>query len=221
MSSAQYLDQEQKRLQKQYDLLTEKLNELELDLEIKTDTSVKFQLKQEIGQAKQKRDQIKEQIEKFEKLENSEKIHNALLRLDYKPQVSLFRDFIEEQKQRVGAFLVHGESEEYGQIWLLKRLLRLVPDSKTTPLIKLNIRKKSRKNNISALWRQLGNEVGTKWNSFSEIITDEEIELVIQGVTKRLKTDHFILILHEVECTSEDDLNELISHIPHFNLKYK
>jgi inactive STAND len=210
MFSVQHLQQKKKELQPQYDILSKKIKRLREDLAIQAGTAVQFQLENEIERAEQERDQIKQQIEKFEKLENSEKIHNALLRLDYQQQVSLFRDFIEEQEQPIGAFLVHGESEQHGQIWLLKRLLRLVPDSEATPRIKLNIRKKSRKNNISALWRQLGDEVETKWNSFSEIITDEEIELVIQAVIKRLKTDHLILILHEVECTSEDDLNELI-----------
>jgi hypothetical protein len=58
--------QEIERLKPQYDLLTEKLSCLESDLEIKTDTSVKFQLKNEIKQVKAKREQLAEDIENLE-----------------------------------------------------------------------------------------------------------------------------------------------------------
>ncbi len=154
-------------------------------------------------------ERIEQQIERIKQQETIEKLHNALLRLDYEQQALLFKEFIEE-KQGIGAFLVHGESEKFGQLWLLKRLLQQVTDIDTTPLIQFYLRRKSLRNDRSALWRQLGDEVGARLNFSSKEITDEEIRRVIERVIELLRTDHVILVLHDVEYYDQDYLNELI-----------
>ena len=51
--------------------------------------------------------------------QSHDKVHQALLRLNYTHQVRLFRAFFEHHP--IGAYLIHGE-EESGQKWLLNRL---------------------------------------------------------------------------------------------------
>ena len=62
----------------------------------------------------------------------SETLYNALLRLNFTNQVSLFRYFVETHT--VGSCLIHGEPE-YGQRWLLNRLVQLVPNGRSAKVI--------------------------------------------------------------------------------------
>jgi hypothetical protein len=84
-------------------------------------------------------------------------LYNALLRLDFRDQVSLFRHFVETH--RVGSCLIHGEPE-YGQRWLLNRLVQLVPNGRSAKVIQFGLNRRSRASYIESLWRELGGRVG-------------------------------------------------------------
>ncbi|AFZ27597.1 hypothetical protein Cylst_5591 [Cylindrospermum stagnale PCC 7417] len=208
MFSVRHFQQKLKESQQEYKVLSEKISHLKEKYHREAGAAVQFQLKKEIEEAESERELIVKQIDKYENADKIERLNNALLRLDYEKQTLLFKEFI-EQEQRIGVFLVHGESEEHGQIWLLNRLLGRVPEMETITL-EFHLSRKSRRHDISALWRELGDKVGARLNSRASIITEEEIERVLQGVIQKLRTEHVILVLHQVDHVTEAYLNELL-----------
>jgi DNA-binding Xre family transcriptional regulator len=88
---------------------------------------------------------------------DNDTLYNTLLRLNFTKQVSLFRHFVETH--RVGSCLIHGEPE-YGQRWLLNRLVQLVPNGGSAKVIQFGLSRKSRASYIESLWRELGGRVG-------------------------------------------------------------
>jgi predicted nuclease with TOPRIM domain len=105
MSSVQHLQHKREELQQQYELLSEKIKRLRNNSAIEAGTSVAFQLDKEIEHFEAQRDRLRKEIHSLE----SERVHNALLQLNYFQQAQLFREFIEQN--RIGAFLVHGSPQ--------------------------------------------------------------------------------------------------------------
>lgn len=198
MSSVQHLQHRREELQQQYDVLSEKIKRLRSDSVIQAGTLVAFQLNKEIEREETERHRLAKQIDNLE----SERVHNALLQLNYFQQAQLFRKFI-AAKQPIGSFLVHGSSREHGQIWLLKRLLRAIPETNvTTPLIEFSLDSRIFKNDVGALWKKLANEIGVAKNSSHEEIAKQ--------VVNQLKNQHLILVIHEVDYMGEAYLDELV-----------
>lgn len=129
----------------------------------------------------------------------SETIYNALLRLDYFPQVVRFKNFVETHP--VGSCLVHGD-EDHGQRWLVNRLVQLVPNSIAAKVIRFGLGRKSRANYINALWRELGGRVGLRGQPTPEKITE--------AVCKCWETQSVILIFHDVDQMPKEYMHEFI-----------
>ncbi|BAY26835.1 hypothetical protein NIES2100_66510 [Calothrix sp. NIES-2100] len=199
MSSVRHLQQKLKELQLQYDLLSQKIESLRKDAAIQAGTSIAFQLKKEIEQNEAERDRLLTQIEKIEKSFESERIHGELFRLNYTAQVRFFREVIAQK--RIGAFLVHGEPE-HGQIWLLKRLLQGIPDSTANPMIQFHLSRRVLRTDIQALWRELGRHMGVK-----DYSSEQEIA---RNVVAQLKTQHIILVFHDLDCIDDTYVHELM-----------
>lgn len=200
MLSVQHLERKRDELQKQYELLSEKIARLRRDSAFQAGTAVSFQLDKEIQGAEAERDRIWQQIEDLETSMVSERLYGALLRLNYTAQVRLFREFIEEQ--RIGAFLIHGSSE-CGQLWLLKRLMQGIPYRTVASPIEFHLRRRALRTDINALWRELGRHVGLPRPG----ATPDEIA---KRVSARLQNQHVILVFHDIDCISEAYLDELI-----------
>ncbi|WP_414570149.1 hypothetical protein [Nostoc sp. CCY 9925] len=199
MSLVRHLHQRREELQQQYDLLSEKIKCLRINSAIEAGTLVAFQLNKEIEQFEQERDRLLKQVLMIERSCDSERIHSELFRLNYIAQVQLFREFITEK--RIGAFLVHG-SREHGQIWLLKRLLQKIPESTVTPPIPFYLSRRALRTDIAALWRELGRQIGVQ-----DFSSHEEIA---RNVVAQLKTQHIILVFHDLDCIDETYLHEII-----------
>jgi hypothetical protein len=199
MFSVRHLQQRREELQQQYNLLSEKIGFLRKKHAIEAGTLVAFQLDKEIERVEVERDRLLKQILTIERSCESERIHSELFRLNYIAQVQLFREFITEK--RIGAFLVHG-SREHGQIWLLKRLLQKIPESTVTPPISFYLSRRVLRTDIAALWRELGRQMGVQ-----DYSSQQEIA---QNVVAQLKTQHIILIFHDLDCIDEIYLQELI-----------
>lgn len=199
MFSLRHLQQKREELQQQYDLLSEKIKRLRIDSAIQAGTLVAFQLDKEIERVEAERDRLLKQIVTIEKSCESERIHSELFRLNYIAQVRFFREVIDEK--RIGAFLIHG-SPEYGQIWLLKRLLQAIPESAVTPLIQFYLSRRALRTDVTALWRELGRQMGVQ-----DYSSHEEIA---RNVVSQLKTQHIILVFHDLDCIDEIYLDELI-----------
>lgn len=193
-------------LEKEYDLLTEEIQFLRQSQ--RTDDlspRERFRLKKQIKEAEKERETIQDQLQ-FKELENtsiagSEELYHTLLRLGYRQQVRLFRRLIEAES--AAAFLIHGYPD-YGQRWLLNRLVvQYVPYLLTGKVIKVNVGRKVRRNDVSALWREVASRLGLKGKQYP-------LSELAQQVCQSLQTQNILLVFHEVETMLEDTLCELI-----------
>jgi len=198
MFSDRHLQQKVKELRSQYDLLSQKILRLCEDSAIQAGTSNTFQIEQELKRAEAERARIDRELLNLEQRRMSDRIHRELSRLNYRSQAQLFNQFLEEQ--RIGAFLVHGQSE-HGQVFLVKRLLNGIPNSIITSPIQIYLKRRANRTDIQALWRELGREMGVKDLSNCQEITRQ--------VVVQLQTQHVILVFHDLDCIDQEYLAEL------------
>jgi hypothetical protein len=83
-------------------------------------------------------------------------LFDRLLQLDFRPQVKLFREVIEEH--RVAAFLIHGPPE-HGQRMLAYRLTRLKPEWETGQHIIIDAGSNGTGKSSRALWGQVAKKL--------------------------------------------------------------
>lgn len=192
-------------LQAQYALLSEEIQFLQNSDRI-DDLSPRerFRLKKQIESVEEERAQLKQQLQTLE--ENSAEstssdLYPTLLRLGYRKQIRLFRRTIESES--VMAFLIHGYPE-YGQSWLLNRIVvQYVPYFLTGKIIRVHVSRKVRRNDVSALWREVARRVGLRGKQYSPAE-------IAQQVSQCLATQNVLLVFHEVEELPEATLSELI-----------
>ncbi|MEH2424055.1 MAG: hypothetical protein V7K48_25055 [Nostoc sp.] len=206
MTDDRNLQRSYSELQKDYNLLTEEIQFLR-NSERTDDLSPRerFRLKKQIEEAEAEREQIGQQLQKLEKTlpSNGEELYRTLLRLGYRSQVRLFRRLIEVES--VAAFLIHG-LPDYGQRWLLNRLvIQYVPYLLTGKIVPVNVSRKVRRNDVSALWRDVAGRVGLRGKQY----TPSEIA---EQVCQCLQTQNLLLVFHEVETMPETTFSELIDN---------
>ena len=124
------------------------------------------------------------------------RLYGALLRLDFGKQETLFRRFAE--KFSLGSYLIHGPYE-YGQRWLLNRLIKLYPLTARVVTIKVN--RKTKKADIPGHWRDLAEEFGESKNS--------DRNQIIEAVCRCCKTQSVIIVIDDVDEMTESYLNEM------------
>lgn len=187
-------------LQKLCDLLDEKILFLRRKKITEANALVIFQLEKEIEEAETQRNQLAQQIDNLDTVGFSHELYRALLKLGYQEQVFSFKKFIINQS--VGTFLIHGLAD-YGQRWLLNRLMKQHLDSGiTSKVLSVELHRVGRRNDINTLWRELGLRVGLRrQNSFLEIA---------KRVYQLWQTQNVILIFHDIDCMPRDYLYELI-----------
>jgi hypothetical protein len=83
-------------------------------------------------------------------------LFDRLLQLDFRPQVKLFREVVEEH--RVAAFLIHGPPE-HGQRMLAYRLTRLKPEWETGQHIVIDAGSNGAGKSSRALWGQVAKKL--------------------------------------------------------------
>ncbi|MEL6491113.1 MAG: hypothetical protein AAFQ95_14235 [Cyanobacteria bacterium J06621_3] len=136
-----------------------------------------------------------------ESLTESDDIYQTLLRLGYQKQSRLFRRVIEADS--IAALLICG-APNYGQRWLLNRLvLQYVPHLITGKVIKVNVGRRVRRNDLSALWREVAGRVGLRGKPY----TPSDI---IKEVSHCLETQDVILIFNEIDAITEAALSEIV-----------
>ena len=193
-------------LQKEYDDLTEEILFLR-QRERVDDLSPKalFRLKKQIKEAELEREQVGQQLKLKEQdspaASGGREFYRILLKLGYRKQIRLFRRLIEVES--VAAFLIHGYPD-YGQRWLLNRLVsQYVPYLLAGKIIPVNVSRKVRRNDVSALWREVAGRVGLRGKQY---LPSEIAEQVCQC----LLTQNVLLVFHEVETMPEITLGEMI-----------
>ena len=133
------------------------------------------------------------------KPQGTEQLYNALLRLDFREQVSIFRHFVESHK--VVSCLIHGKPE-YGQRWLLNRLVQLVPNGRSAKIIQLGLNRRSRASYIESLWRELGGRVGLPGL--------QPPHKIAEAVCKWWQTQTVILVFHDVDRMPQEFMSQFL-----------
>ncbi|MFB2837803.1 hypothetical protein [Floridanema evergladense] len=153
-----------------------------------------------IEETKSECTKIREENQELSETWNSSFLYPALLKLGYGKQAILFKTLI--KKLSVGSFLIYGEPE-YGQRWLLNRLIKQqISQSTTNKVIRIVLNRITQKNDVSALWRELAGRVDLRRKS-----SPEEI---IERIYKWWQTQNVILIIDYVHCLPEMYINKLI-----------
>ncbi len=130
---------------------------------------------------------------------DSETLYNALLRLNFSDQANLFRHFVENHK--VVSCLIHGEPE-YGQSWLLNRLLQLVPNGRSAKVIQFGLSRRSRASYIESLWRELGGRLG--------LAGLHSPQKIAEAVCKSWQTQTVILVFQNVDQMPQEYMNQFL-----------
>ncbi|OUL25577.1 hypothetical protein [Nostoc sp. 106C] len=200
MSLDQHLQHKHDALQQQYALEADKLKELRYGYGIEASAIVRFQLEKQIEQTEAELDKLAQQLDQLERSSSTQRVYRALLKLGYRQQTRAFRRFVEAHS--LGAFLIHG-SPEYGQRWLLNRLVvQYVPSLITGKVIRIELSRIGRRSDIAALWRELGGRTGLGRQS-------SKLEIA-ERVYQWWRTQDVLLIIHDVDCLPEDFVHEII-----------
>ncbi|MEI2577455.1 hypothetical protein [Scytonema sp. PRP1] len=187
-------------LEKLLNLLEEKILFLRQAKVTATDAAGIFSLNKQIEEAEAERSEIAQLIENVEAIACSEELYRALLKLGYREQVRSFLKFLKAES--IGAFLIHG-SLDYGQRWLLNRLVRQhVRFGTMGKMVRIQLDRIGRRRDISALWRELGGCVGLGRQHSPPDIAER--------VFHWWKTQNVILVFHGVDCMPEGYLQELL-----------
>lgn len=188
-------------LQEQYSLLSEKLLQLRRSAAIAADTSVKFQLQKQIQQTETELTDLERRMTDLDRVSGDGRLYQALLRLGYRKQVQLFRKFV--QSYPISTFLIHGKRDDYGQRWLLNRLvIQHLRDSISGKVIKIHLSRVARRSDVAALWRELSGRAG--------LGRQGEIAAIVERVYQWWQTQHVLLILYEVDFLPESFLAEVL-----------
>jgi hypothetical protein len=130
-----------------------------------------------------------------------ERLRSALIRLDFEDQLRSYRKITEGK--RLGAFLVlpeppnQADHTEIAAGLLVKRLLQALPDHITTTPLKMSFRRRLRKSDTDALWRELARLVGLSGSA--------ERQDVVARVVERLETQHVVILLTDLDRVDLDD----------------
>ena len=130
-----------------------------------------------------------------------QQLREALLKLGYRPQARLFRQSIE--KKPIGAYLIHGPTENYGQQWLVNRLLQqYVPTSMTGKKFRISLNRVGRRGDVRGLWAELALELKCDRNTPPKEIAKRAL--------RWWQSQDLIIAIYDVDCLSEELLNLLI-----------
>lgn len=185
-------------LEQEQALYTKKLNHLRLQRIPETDASVQFKLNIEIEALEQRLREIAEQLRQASTASTIDQVYQALLDLDYKEQIKRFRRIL--ARQTIFACLIYGEAY-HGQRWLLNQLIDMIPGSIAAKKVFVNLGRRGRSTSISALWRELGQQVGLSGL--------QSAELIAQKVQQWLQTQSVVLVLDQVDMLSVEQIAAL------------
>jgi len=202
MFREQYLQEQLAELQEDYKVCNKQVKALKKSLRIDDLTPKQnIKLQRQIEDAKAQRKKLAQQIDKLNKSVGSEQLYKVLQKLGYKDQVGLFIKLVKTQP--VSAFLIHGASE-YGQEWLLNRLVeQYVPHIINGKLVKIDLGRKGRSTDVSALWR----EIRDRFNLHGKDISKLDIA---KQICQCWQTQNVLFVFHNVNIMPKAYVQKLI-----------
>src|SRR5260370_23769355 len=111
MFTVQHLQQQRTELQGEYDSLSNTIGKLHDKHAVETDPAELSKLEHQIQEYEERREKIVPKIEdldtKINTLDQTANLYGALLKLNFRNQVALFRKLL--SKSPVGAYLIYGK----------------------------------------------------------------------------------------------------------------
>ncbi|MBI4671509.1 MAG: hypothetical protein HY741_07565 [Chloroflexi bacterium] len=200
MLSAQALIEQAAILKKKRALLVEKIKQLALD-EVKIAAGgQKFQIQQELADANQELGKLDQQLTDID----ANRMYHALLEMDYFDQSISFDAYF--AAQRIAAFLIHGP-KDYGQDWLLRRLIALMPRDHEWEKIEIDLGSAVIAKEVSALWDDLASRV----YSTPPFPTPAPAQIA-QEAAKWLETKTVLLILRQIDAWEPTEAQALVTN---------
>lgn len=199
MPSVQALADQAAIFKKKRALLVEKIKQLALD-EVKIAAGgQKFQIQQELADANQELGKLDQQLADID----ANRMYHALLEMDYFDQTISFDAYF--AAQRIAAFLIHGP-KDYGQDWLLRRLLELIPRDHEWEPINVDLGSALAPKNVSELWDDLSNRVYP-----APPLPPPSPEQIAQEAAKWLETKTVLLILRQIDAWEPTEAQRLVA----------
>jgi len=143
---------EREALQQRFSILREDYDALSRQIENIADAGIERRLKRQTNDLLEEMQQLEAQLEDLQQQEVGNKIYQALLSLNYEAQARLF--FPLANAHPLIALLVQGPNE-FGQRWLVNRLLRKYASGKRRPPFRFDLTRLSRGNSAADIWREL------------------------------------------------------------------
>ena len=197
-------------LYSQRDILNQKVNDLTIQVAANAGGAFGFQLKQDLQAATKERETafndgaIRERFLKQElKNIDADGMYRALLELNYTAQTNSFESYVESQ--RIAAFLIHGQTG-YGQDWLLRRLLEIIPDdgeSEPFDPIKLDLGSTNNKS-VASIWKHIAERAGA--NQVPPLSNAE----IAKAAAQWLETHTVVIIFRQIDAWTQQQMDALI-----------
>lgn len=124
-------------------------------------------------------------------------LYRALLNLDYRAQTGSFAQSVAARS--IAAYLIDGQ-RQYGQRWLLNRLLKRY--ERSIQPISIDLRRLGRGKSVADLCQEIARKAGVAAS------TPEQLATVL---CKWWETQHTILIFHSIDLVGEAYLNEILA----------
>jgi hypothetical protein len=189
------------RLQRRIGKTQEIADALSNDISTETNAATRARMEIHLREVEERLAVLLQQRQDVIAKDPRERLRSALIRLDFEDQMRIYRKLTLEK--RLGAFLVlpeppkEAEHIEIAAGLLVKRLLQALPDYITTTPLKMSFKRRVKKSDTDALWRELAKLV--------ELPASAEQQAVVSGVVERLETQHVVILLTDLDRVDLDD----------------
>ncbi len=216
MPSLKRLEAKHEDLEEEYEEVRKKLKWFKKERTNKSDSEAKYELDQRIEEYEERLQEIEEELEELEEQINQPKragnsdlekcqtldfLYKSLLKLGYWEQHNLFEEIA--GKYFYGVFLIQGHSKEYGQRWLLNRLVSIIPNSLEGKNIIIDLNRTSSRTDIVAIWDEFAGRVGLPEKSLPSQIAGRICEL--------WRSQNVFITFNNVDETIKENLCDLLN----------
>jgi hypothetical protein len=185
-------------LQRAFDDTCEYIRRARLQLSIETDEVRRFEQERRLEDLTAEREQINFKLRQAK----SQQIYKFLLELDYQAQERLFHKFI--RNHQVSAFLIHGQSRDYGHHWLVKQLLHKISFRVADHPIRIDMCSSFRTPSPEEMWREFRRRFGG---------TTDSPKAIAQRIYERWKTQNLCIVVDNVNFLSEELFRQLLEEL--------
>lgn len=218
MALLERLRQQQKDLDEECDMLNGKLKRFRKRRSYETDEAEKIKLESLIEECEEDIERIEKKIEdldgkikkcnqgadsQLEQPPDFGSLYKPLLKLGYWEQQELFEKITKTKKYSHVAFLIRGSSKEYGQRWLLNRLVRQISKSLEGKKIVIDLNRTASRTNMPGIWNDFADLVG--------LPEETSKSQIVEMIYKLWQSQNVFIIFNNADESIKENVGELIS----------